>query len=56
MDFSGKLLKKSRFRPQNKPKGPQDPLAAHRMAKIIVYSYQDMKTQRKKKEFLNYLS
>ena len=55
MDFFGKLLKKAVFGLKTSQKAPRDPLGPPRMAKIIFPIYQDMKTQWKKKEFLNYL-
>ena len=55
MEFNWKLLKKARFSPKMAQKAPRDPLGPPGMAKIIVPSCQDMKTQWKKKEFLNYL-
>ena len=55
MDFSGILIKKAVFYLKTSQKAPRDPLGPPKMAKIIVPSNQDMKTQWKKKEFLNYL-
>ena len=45
MEFNRKLLKKARFSPKMAQKAPRDPLGPPSMAKIIVPSCQDMKTQ-----------
>ena len=55
MEFNWKLLKKARFSPKMAQMAPRDPLGPPGMAKTIILSCQDMKTQWKKKEFLNYL-
>ena len=45
VEFYGKLFKNSLFRPKMSQKAPWAPLGPPRMAKIVVPSYQDMKTQ-----------